>query len=253
MVRITWRVHVLAASSILCMGCKERPQSPPTPPPQAPVPNARTPLSNLPIKMTVGQRSTTEVPGSEGALRLTIGDITRGQVIVTLVDKQGEAELAATSLKPGDSASFDLGADTYQLKLSELNNALIGDDFATFTITRGANARANGGSANTLTEAEKIEQLLSEVETVKGDVFIRNGVEYSAKDAADHLRTKLQAAGDKIATAEEFIENVASASSLSGEPYRIRLANGTEVLAADYLREKLAQLEKPLASEEGEH
>jgi hypothetical protein len=193
--------------------------------------------------MTVGQRSTTVVPGSEGALRLTIEDITRGQVIASLVDKQGEAELAATSLKPGDSASFDLGADIYQLKLSELNNELIGDDSATFTISRDTDTGSNGGSATTLTEAEKIEQLLSEVETLKGDVFIRNGVEYSAKDAADHLRTKLQAAGDKIATAERFIESVASASSLSGEPYRVRLANGTEVLAADYLREKLAQLE----------
>ena len=243
MVRTIWHFRVLAASFILCMGCKERPQSPPTPPPQAPVPNVHSPLSGLPIKMTVGQRSTNVVPGSDGALRLTIEDITRGQVIVSLVDKQGEAELAATSLKPGNSASFDLGAETYQLKLSELNNALIGDDSATFTISRSTDTGLNDGSANTLTEAEKIEQLLSAVETVKGDVFIRNGVEYSAKDAADHLRTKLQAAGDKIATTEQFIESVASASSLSGEPYRVRLANGTEVLAADYLREKLAQLE----------
>jgi hypothetical protein len=44
-------------------------------------------------------------------------------------------------------------------------------------------------------------------------------------------------------TVEQFIDHVASASSLTGEPYRVRLANRTEVSAADYLREKRAQLE----------
>jgi hypothetical protein len=183
------------------------------------------------------------VPGSDGALRLTIEDITRGQVIVSLVDKQGAAELAATSLKPGESVSFDLGKETFQLTLAKLNNALVGEDSATFTITRGTGAGANSGPANTMTESEKIERLLSEVESAQGDVFIRNGVEYSAKEAADHLRTKWNAAGEKITTAQQFIEHVASASSLTGEPYRVRLASGTDISAADYLREKLARLE----------
>jgi hypothetical protein len=104
-----------------------------------------------------------------------------------------------------------------------------------------------------MTEAEKIERFLAEIESAKGDVFIRNGVEYSAKDAADHLRTKLNAAGDRIETAEQFIQHVASASSLTGELYRVRLANGTEVLAADYLREKLAQLEAGSSNDDWEH
>jgi hypothetical protein len=242
MVRTNWYVCAVAASFILWIGCTQRTPPPPIAAPKAPAPS---PLSNLPIQLAVYQRSTTVVPGTGGALRLTIEDITRGQVIVSLVDKRGEAELAATSLKPGESVLFDLGAETFQLKLTELNNALVGDDSATFTITRGTGTGPDGGSANTMTETEKIERLLTGVESSSGDVFIRNGVEYSAKDAADHLRTKWSAADDKITTAEEFIEHVASASSLTGKPYRVRLADGTEVLAADYLREKLARLEIP--------
>jgi hypothetical protein len=251
MVGQRWCIRAVAVLFIVWIGCTPPATSPPrAAKTAAPKPQA---LSNLPIRLAVHQRSTTVVPGSNGALRLTTLDITRGQVIVSLVNKQGEAELAATSLKPGDSVSFDLGTETFQFTLTELNNSLVGDDTATFTISTGTNALPGGGSTKTMTEAEKIERFLAEIESAKGDVFIRNGVEYSAKDAADHLRTKLNAAGDRIETAEQFIQHVASASSLTGELYRVRLANGTEVLAADYLREKLAQLEAGSSNDDWEH
>ena len=93
-------------------------------------------------------------------------------------------------------------------------------------------------------EREKIERLLAAVESAEGDVFIRNGGEHSAADAAEHLRTKWQAAGEQIKTAEEFIDKIGTKSSLSGEPYRVRLANGADVPASDYLREKLSDIER---------
>jgi hypothetical protein len=193
-------------------------------------------LPDLPVEMAVKQRSTTVVPGSDGSLRLTIDDITRGQVIASLIDEEGGSVLAATSLSRGDSAPFKFGNETYQLTLKELNNALVGEDFATFVVS-------SGSKTGTLSERAKIERLLSFIETAEGDVFIRNGVEYSAKDAADHLRTKWSAAGSQIATAEDFIDKIASKSSTSGEPYQVRVASGATVSASDYLREKLAQIE----------
>ena len=41
-------------------------------------------------------------------------------------------------------------------------------------------------------EKKKIEFLISSVENLKGAKFIRNGSEYDGKEAAEHLRMKLQ-------------------------------------------------------------
>ena len=42
---------------------------------------------------------------------------------------------------------------------------------------------------------------------------------------------------------EEFIDGVASRSWLSGQPYRVRLADGRELPARDWLRAELIRLE----------
>jgi hypothetical protein len=96
-----------------------------------------------------------------------------------------------------------------------------------------------------LTEQQKIQALIASIETLKGAVFIRNGSEYDGKKAADHMRAKLKYAGDKIQTAEEFIDELASKSSMSGKPYQIRLPDGRTVNSADYFHAELRKLEAP--------
>ena len=80
------------------------------------------------------------------------------------------------------------------------------------------------------------------METLQGVSFIRNGLEYDAAKAADHLRLKLRAAGDRVRTAEDFIRLCGSKSSLSGEPYRIRFPDGTSMDVEAFLRQKLKSL-----------
>ena len=96
-----------------------------------------------------------------------------------------------------------------------------------------------------LSEAQKIAALIHSVETLKGAVFIRNGTEYDAAKAASHLRRKLDYAGDRIQTANQFIDQLATGSSMTGKPYKIRYANGTTVESAVYFREQLRKLEAP--------
>jgi len=88
-------------------------------------------------------------------------------------------------------------------------------------------------------EKKRIEHLLQTVELLKGGGFIRNGTEYNAKDAGKHLRAKLQLAGERVKTAEDFIELCASRSSISGDAYKIRLADGTLTEAAAFFRARL--------------
>jgi hypothetical protein len=235
---------------MLLAGCDRGPV-PQTAPAQRP-----PAIRGLPVELTVKQRSTTAVPGSDEALRITIDDITAGQVIVSLADKEGSSVFAAASLKEGETAEFAFQQQKYRLTVNELDNELIGEDFATIVVSSGGNpspalpARTSASSvepgmkSEELKEREKIELLLAAVESAAGDVFIRNGAEHSAADAAEHLRSKWQAAGGQINTAEEFIDRIGTKSSLSGEAYRVRRADGAEIPASEYLREKLSGIER---------
>jgi len=80
------------------------------------------------------------------------------------------------------------------------------------------------------------------VETLQGAVFIRNGSEYDSAKAADHLRRKLGYAGKKVQTAEQFIQYLATGSSMTGKPYKIRFADGRTVESAAFFREQLRKL-----------
>ena len=88
-------------------------------------------------------------------------------------------------------------------------------------------------------ETAKIQYLIASIGELNGAKFIRNGSEYEAQVAASHLRLKLKAAGAKVNTAEDFIQYCASKSSISGEPYLIRLADGTTLKSEVFFRNKL--------------
>ena len=101
-----------------------------------------------------------------------------------------------------------------------------------------------------LSETEKIEALIKAVEGLKDATFVRNDVEYDAKDAAAHMRRKWEAGKDRIKTARDFIALAASKSSTSGKPYLIRFKDGKELESAKFLTEKLGEMEKGAAPDE---
>ena len=92
-------------------------------------------------------------------------------------------------------------------------------------------------------EQKRIEHLLQSVESLKGGGFIRNGIEYNAKDAGKHLRAKLQLAAERVKTAEDFIELCASRSSISGNAYKIQLADGNITEAVTFFRARLREFD----------
>jgi hypothetical protein len=68
--------------------------------------------------------------------------------------------------------------------------------------------------------------------------FIRNGKEYGPEAARKHIQKKYEYARKRIKTAEDFIQGVASKSSMSGKPYKIRCKDQTR-LCADWLGAEL--------------
>jgi len=89
-------------------------------------------------------------------------------------------------------------------------------------------------------EQRKIEYLISSVADLHGARFIRNGSEYDSQRAADHLRVKLSHSSGSVRTAEDFIAHCATGSSMTGEQYLIRFADGRTVATAAFLRDRLA-------------
>lgn len=188
--------------------------------------------------LRVVQRTRAAVPGTKDTLEVQLGDITGGRVTV-IVTRKGEAgPLATGELGQGDSLGFAIEGHSYAIAVETLENVLVGDDAASLRLTADAPTHATTPSP-VLDERARIEALLARVR-VSGIVFIRNGSDHTAEEAAKHLGDKWSRAGDRITTAEEFIEQLASRSSQSGEAYRVRLPDGTEREAGPWLREQLA-------------
>lgn len=69
--------------------------------------------------------------------------------------------------------------------------------------------------------------------------FIRNGKEYAAIAARDHLQMKRERGRKYYESTEQFIDRIASKSSWSGKPYMIRCAD-TEITASEWFTRALA-------------
>ncbi|MFO1284556.1 MAG: DUF5329 family protein [Burkholderiales bacterium] len=73
--------------------------------------------------------------------------------------------------------------------------------------------------------------------------FVRGGIEYPGAEARDHLARKFESARALIRSADAFVDHVASASSVTGEPYRVR-CDARESPARDWLRAELARIRR---------
>ena len=103
---------------------------------------------------------------------------------------------------------------------------------ALLTLLLAASAALSAPSAE-----EEIAQLLDFV-AHSGCEFERNGSRHTSADAADHLRLKYARGKRYVASAEQFIDRLATQSSWTGKPYRVRCA-GVERPAGEWLHEAL--------------
>ena len=103
-------------------------------------------------------------------------------------------------------------------------------------------AVADAAPPPVLSEGQKIERLLAYVGSLQGVTFIRNGAEHTPAEAMEHMKLKRQKAGDRVKTAEDFIKYCASYSTLTGEAYLVRYADGRTRTAEDVLREELNRI-----------
>jgi len=95
----------------------------------------------------------------------------------------------------------------------------------------------------------EVEHLLSAVAS-SGCEFNRNGEWFDSQKASAHLRDKYTAlvALGRFVTTMDFIERVATKSSLSGRPYLIRCAGGAPMPTNQWLLEVLERYRRCMSS-----
>jgi type II secretory pathway pseudopilin PulG len=187
-----------------------------------------------PFRMTIQQRERKAMPGTNGSVIVRLGDITHGQVLLSIDDPSGNSLLSTVSVHEGDIQSFSVAGQSFEIEIVELKNFLTSEDYGVFAIR-------SAGAA--LSEDEKINRLIESVEHAKGITFIRNGEAHDEAAAAQHLRRKYQSAGQKPMTVRQFVDELASRSSTSGEEYRIKLPDGREVSSQKWLLDQLEEIE----------
>ncbi|MBI4880307.1 MAG: DUF5329 family protein [Planctomycetes bacterium] len=190
----------------------------------------RLSLKDGSCSFSLHQRQSTEVPGSRGYLRVELDDVTGGQVMTSLSAGESERPVAAASLREWDSLPIDLPEARYVLGVERLCNLLMGEDFAVLSL-----------STPEAWETSRIVRLLECLEA-SDLTFLREGQEYTGKDAAAHLRDKMQSMQSGPPSIERFIEEVGSRSSTTGSPYQVRLPDGGIVDSATWLRRKADEL-----------
>ena len=66
-------------------------------------------------------------------------------------------------------------------------------------------------------------------------IFIRNGTEYTSKEAVRHIVKKYEHFKDNINSIEDFIDYAASKSYLTGKPYILKNSKGEIIKLKDWL------------------
>jgi Family of unknown function (DUF5329) len=92
-------------------------------------------------------------------------------------------------------------------------------------------------------EQARIDRLIDYVESRTDLKFIRNGSEYSSEDAAKFMRGKMKMMGEHVGTAQQFIDQIASKSSTTGQPYLIRFPDGKSMQVAKFLGDELKRMD----------
>ena len=106
-------------------------------------------------------------------------------------------------------------------------------------------ASPESSMAVTPNEQLRINALLEAIGRENDLIFIRNGSEHTAQEAVSHLKLKLRRAGNRISTAEEFIDHLATGSSSSKRPYLIRRTGGKPEPAGPFFHRLLLKVAPP--------
>ena len=109
---------------------------------------AKTPIKlELPrerVQLTITQRHSKVIPGSNGRVRIHVADITHGQSLISVRDDAGAILLDDVSARPGSILEFSVNKRRYYLRVAQLRNFIVGDDFAVVEVSSNRDVFGKG-------------------------------------------------------------------------------------------------------------
>jgi len=197
--------------------------------------SAKLPIElNEPVEFEVNAYSTITLPGSSNRIVIGIDYIIDGKIRMSISWRYGNIIVAMQPMGQNDSVNFAIDDQIYTIKLKELIDFRSKKDIARFKLSY---------AGKKLSENEKIEKLLLTLKDVNDALFVENGDEYAARQAADFLSIKWESKKTEIKTAQDFITTVGSKSSITGSDYIIRYSDGTEVVSEKWFQNHLRIIE----------
>jgi hypothetical protein len=94
-------------------------------------------------------------------------------------------------------------------------------------------------------EQARIDRLIQAVGKRGDIVFIRNGKEYNSTQAAEFLEGKLKWRLGRVGNVQDFIDQIGTRSTTSGDIYTVRMKDGSVLPSAVFLRQELERIERP--------
>lgn len=190
------------------------------------------------ISFNLVQRHDTLVRFPGGELGIAIGNVTGKQTHITL--RKNGLTIFEKSIREKESVVFAMGQHNFGITCENLENFLIGNDFATFSIAEITRVLSPGNRLQL--EQEKIRAMLDLISTSE-ITFIRNGKQYTALEAFNHLKIKYKRAKSNIKTLDGFIREVGSRSILTDKPYYVKLKDKRTLLMERWLGELKKELD----------
>jgi hypothetical protein len=93
-------------------------------------------------------------------------------------------------------------------------------------------------------EEQKVDALIHLVGSMREEKFLRNGREYDTAKAVKLIKYKYNKEKLSLKNATEFIEKCAAKSGTTGIPYQIKFQDGQVRNSEEFLKEKLAEIER---------
>jgi hypothetical protein len=171
-------------------------------------------LTPIPEAMTIFQRRSRILLGSNNYLSISLRDITAGQVLLSLKTKENTSLLTEHSIQQGHYVDFNYNKKSYRLSLLLMVNALLGRDYAVFLI-----------SPAIMTETQKISYLLQSLQHAKIRVLYKEQ-EYTGQTIALQLRKKVDNAKNANHNMINFIATISAESKKTGFYYKVVQRNG---------------------------
>lgn len=156
-------------------------------------------IDKLPQLFTLDQNQTKSIAGTNDNLKISIGDINRGFVNVTVSgnnsgNKHNLAE--STTMSRYDKLLFNYAGQDYQLVLSELYNSIHGIDYVNFIF-----------APQMATEAQKINALISHLQLTR-KILIVDDKPYSRQQIGSYFKNTFNFENIKEISLEKLIKTI---------------------------------------------